>query len=39
MDRVMNDFLTRGSVAGLDVACARDDKPMPFFISVNGPSP
>jgi pimeloyl-ACP methyl ester carboxylesterase len=39
MDRVMNDFVARGSVAGLDVACTRDDKPMPFFVSFNGPAP
>ena len=26
-------------VLGLDVACTRIDKPMPFFTSLNGPPP
>jgi pimeloyl-ACP methyl ester carboxylesterase len=39
MDRVMEQFLNRAAVAGLDTTCTRNDKPMPFFISLNGPPP
>src|SRR6185437_10638567 len=39
MDRVMEDFIHQGSVAGLDVSCTRNDKPMPFFMSLNGRPP
>jgi pimeloyl-ACP methyl ester carboxylesterase len=39
MDRVMEQFVNRASVVGLDVACTRNDKPMPFFTSLNGPPP
>jgi pimeloyl-ACP methyl ester carboxylesterase len=39
MDRVMEDFINRASVVGLDVSCTRNDKPMPFFITLNGPPP
>jgi pimeloyl-ACP methyl ester carboxylesterase len=39
MDRVMEQFINRGSVAGLDASCTLNDKPTPFFISLNGPSP
>jgi pimeloyl-ACP methyl ester carboxylesterase len=39
MDRVMDQFVNRASVAGLDVSCTRDDKPTPFFTSLNGPPP
>ena len=39
VDRVMAQFVNRGSVAGLDVSCTRQAKPMPFFISLNGPPP
>lgn len=39
MDRVMQKFIDRASVAGLDVSCTRNDKPLPFFISLNGPPP
>jgi pimeloyl-ACP methyl ester carboxylesterase len=39
MDRVMEQFVNRASVAGLDVSCTRNDKPMPFFTSLNGPPP
>jgi pimeloyl-ACP methyl ester carboxylesterase len=39
MDRVMDQFINRASVAGLDVSCTRNDVPMPFFITVNGPPP
>src|SRR6185437_12119707 len=39
MDRVMQQFIEHASVAGLDVSCTNNDKPMPFFISLNGPPP
>jgi pimeloyl-ACP methyl ester carboxylesterase len=39
VDRVMEQFIDRASVAGLDVSCTRNDKPTPFFISINGPPP
>lgn len=39
VDRVMHQFVERASVAGLDISCTRNDKPMPFFISPNGPPP
>ncbi len=39
VDRVMDQFIRRGSVVGLDVSCTRADEPMPFFISLNGPAP
>jgi len=39
MDRVLARFLDAGSVAGLDVSCLARVRPMPFFLSVNGPAP
>lgn len=39
MDRVMEQFVNRAAVAGLDVSCTRNDKPTPFFTSLNGPPP
>jgi len=39
VDRLMAQFVDRASVAGLDVSCTRDAKPMPFFTSLNGPAP
>jgi alpha-beta hydrolase superfamily lysophospholipase len=39
MDRVLAQFLARGSSAGLDIGCLRHAAPMPFFTSVNGPAP
>lgn len=39
VDRVMEQFVDRASVASLDVSCTRNDKPTPFFISINGPAP
>ena len=39
VDRVMEQFINRASVAGLDVTCTSKDKPMSFFTSLNGPSP
>ena len=39
IDRVMADFVGRGSVTGLDTSCVHNDRPMPFFVTVGGPSP
>jgi pimeloyl-ACP methyl ester carboxylesterase len=39
MDRVMAQFIDRGSVDGLDVSCTKQAKPAPFFISPAGPAP
>ena len=39
VDRVMAQFINRATVSGLDISCTRNDKPTPFFISLNGPAP
>jgi pimeloyl-ACP methyl ester carboxylesterase len=39
VDRVMANFVAKGAVEGLDVSCVKNDVPMPFFITVGGPSP
>ncbi len=39
MDRVLADFLARGSVTDLDASCTRAAGPLPFFTSLNGPPP
>jgi len=39
IDRIMARFLERGSGSGLDLACARRARPMPFFTSFAGPPP
>lgn len=39
VNRVVAQFIDRASVAGLDVSCTRDAKPLPFFITLNGPAP
>jgi pimeloyl-ACP methyl ester carboxylesterase len=39
MDRVMAQFIERGSVEGLDVSCTKQAKPAPFFTSPAGPPP
>jgi pimeloyl-ACP methyl ester carboxylesterase len=39
MDRVMAQFLARGTTSGLDVSCTRAARPLPFFTTVNGPPP
>ena len=39
MDRVMAQFLARGSATGLDVRCTQRARPLAFFTSVNGPAP
>ena len=39
VDHVMSEFINHASVEGLDVACTVNDRPMPFFTSLNGPPP
>jgi pimeloyl-ACP methyl ester carboxylesterase len=39
MDRVMAQFIDRGTVTGLDVSCTQRARPMPFFLSPAGPAP
>ena len=39
MDRVMADFISLGTVKGLDISCTRLAKPMPFFTTLSGPAP
>ena len=38
LDRVMAEFIERASIDGLDTSCTREDKPMPFFLSADGPA-
>jgi pimeloyl-ACP methyl ester carboxylesterase len=37
--RVMANFMSRGVVEGLDVSCVQNDRPIPFFVTLGGPSP
>jgi pimeloyl-ACP methyl ester carboxylesterase len=39
VDRVMAKFVDLGRVEGLDTSCVRNDAPMPFFVTVGGPTP
>jgi pimeloyl-ACP methyl ester carboxylesterase len=39
VDRVIANFMTRGLVEGLDISCVQSDRPMPFFVTLGGPSP
>jgi pimeloyl-ACP methyl ester carboxylesterase len=39
MDRVMAQFIERGTVEGLDTSCTKNARPMPFFLSPAGPAP
>jgi pimeloyl-ACP methyl ester carboxylesterase len=39
VDRVMAKFVGLGQIEGVDVSCVQNDIPMPFFITVGGPSP
>jgi pimeloyl-ACP methyl ester carboxylesterase len=39
MERLLAQFLARGLVDGLDVACTAHARPLPFFTSLNGPPP
>jgi hypothetical protein len=39
VDRVMGEFINHASAEGLDTACTVNDRPMPFFTSLNGPPP
>jgi pimeloyl-ACP methyl ester carboxylesterase len=37
--RLMREFLADLEPAGLDAACLENDRPNPFFLDFNGPSP
>jgi len=39
MDRVLAQFLARGSADSLDTGCTRAARPLAFFTSLNGPPP
>jgi pimeloyl-ACP methyl ester carboxylesterase len=39
VDHVMAKFIALGKIEGLDVSCVQNDRPMPFFLTVGGPSP
>jgi pimeloyl-ACP methyl ester carboxylesterase len=39
VDRIVTDFITRGGLDGLDVACVQTIQPPPFFVSFTGPRP
>lgn len=39
VDRIMAAFIDAGSAKGLDTSCTEKLKPMPFFITLAGPSP
>jgi pimeloyl-ACP methyl ester carboxylesterase len=37
--RLMREFLADLEPGGLDAACLENDRPNPFFLDFNGPSP
>lgn len=37
--RVAADFVEKGTLKGLDVACVQDIRPMPFFLTLTGTAP
>jgi hypothetical protein len=39
VDRIMARFIDAGTARGLDSSCTEKLKPMPFFITLAGPSP
>jgi len=39
LPRLVADFIAAGSVQGLDVSCAQNIQPMPFFIDFTGTKP
>lgn len=39
VDRIMANFINAGSAKDLDASCTQKLKPMPFFITLAGPSP
>jgi pimeloyl-ACP methyl ester carboxylesterase len=39
VDRIMAMFINAGTAKGLDTSCTGKLKPMPFFITLAGPSP
>jgi pimeloyl-ACP methyl ester carboxylesterase len=39
LPHVAADFVANGVIAGLDSACVKDIRPMPFFVRFSGPEP
>jgi fermentation-respiration switch protein FrsA (DUF1100 family) len=39
VDRVMAAFVEKGGIDGLDTSCTHNDSPLPFFVTLGGPSP
>jgi pimeloyl-ACP methyl ester carboxylesterase len=39
IDRLLAQFLERGTLTGLETGCTRNARPPPFFTTVNGPPP
>jgi len=39
VDRIMSAFINAGTARNLDATCTEKLKPMPFFITLAGPSP
>lgn len=39
VQRLLRDFIDRGTVEGLDAACADNIQPAPFFLSFSGTAP
>jgi len=39
VDRVIAQFISKGSAAGLDTSCTQKLPPMPFFTTLAGPAP
>jgi pimeloyl-ACP methyl ester carboxylesterase len=39
VDRIMAQFVARGSLDALDASCVRAARPLAFFTSLNGPPP
>jgi pimeloyl-ACP methyl ester carboxylesterase len=39
VNRIMAAFVSAGTARGLDTACTRTARPMPFFTSLTGPTP
>ncbi|MDE2090278.1 MAG: alpha/beta hydrolase [Gammaproteobacteria bacterium] len=39
LPKLMAEFVQRAAVNGLDIACVKDIRPFPFFVSFTGPTP
>jgi pimeloyl-ACP methyl ester carboxylesterase len=39
VDRLMARFLQLATTQNLDTSCVKDDRPLPFFLTLGGPSP